>query len=71
MNKSALIKALQSTVSVVFVKTNGQTREMKAIINPDGKDQYSSSAVSVIDTTTGLYRAIRASSVISINGTVV
>ena len=71
MNKANLVLALQSVALVTFLKSNGDTREMKAVVNPDGVDQYSTDAVSVIDTVTGAYRAIKASSVLSVNGEMV
>ena len=73
MTKNTLMDALETGVEVAFFKKNGDTRKMTAVINPDGQpDNYSNSdAVSVIDCMTGAFRAIKASSVLSINGVMV
>lgn len=72
MTKQQLQDALRNPSTVMFYKANGDTRRMKAVINPDTPpEQFSKSdAVSVIDTNTGNYRAIKASTVISINNEV-
>jgi hypothetical protein len=73
MTKNKFMDALESGVTVTFIKANGDTRKMNAVINPDGQpDNYSNSdAVSVIDMLTGSFRAIKASSVLSVNGEMV
>jgi len=72
MEKQALMTVLETESVIIFVKANGDTREMSAVINPDQPVQYENSdAVGVIDTILNQYRAIKAHSVLSINGEMV
>ena len=73
ITKKQLAAALTNPTQVTFFKANGDTRRMLAQTNPDGEPaQYANSdALSVVDTKTGNYKAIKASSVISINNEVV
>jgi len=72
MEKQELMAVLENESVIIFVKANGDTREMKAVVNPDQPAQYENSdAVGVIDTVLNQYRAIKAHSVLSINGEMV
>ena len=64
MSKKELEKMLSKKCYVMFYKLNGELRNGFFKLNPD--KVYNTDAVAVIDTTKGTYRAIKASSVISI-----
>lgn len=64
MKKSELENMLSSKCEVTFVKLNGDTRKGIFKLNPDMI--YNTDAVPVIELITGAYKAIKASSVISI-----
>lgn len=69
MNKSDLKEVLKVATEIVFIKKNGDTRKMHCVVNPDQPANYEASdAVGVIETITGAYKAIKAGSVLSING---
>lgn len=73
ITKAQLQAALKNPKKVMFFKANGDTRGMIAKINPDTPPAQfgNSDAVSVIDCKTGNYRAIKASSVLSLQGEMV
>ena len=72
MNKQHLIEVLKVATEIVFIKTNGDTRKMHCVVNPDQPANYGASdAVGVIETVTGAYKAIKAGSVLSVNGVMI
>lgn len=64
MNKKELEKMLNNKCEVTFIKLNGETRKGIFKLNPDYL--ANTDAVGVIELITGAYKAIKASSVVSI-----